>query len=310
MRQNYISQLKQLLSATGFSQAELAKRLGVTFAALNRWLHEYAKPRQSRIEAIRKLHQQLVGFPSITESELRQWIRRADALRRKGLWAALSRRPELQEELLLEHTYNSTSIEGTTFTKRETEKVIFHKGWIPDKPLQEHLEVVNHAAVLRELFRGERHSGPVTERMIKELHHGLMQGIREDAGEYSRHPRVIRGLDIALTHPKDIPEEMGRLLRSWRGEPSRKTVREIALFHAQFELIHPFGDGNGRVGRLLMILQCLKWDFPPAVIENDRKIEYYDVLEHAQRKSEWPLVRFLVQGMEKTARILRKYRIR
>lgn len=303
---NYITQLKQIL-ATGFSQAELAQRIGVTFAALNRWVQGHAKPRRAHLETIRKLHQETVGFASITDGELRRLVREADGLRRKGLWTLIARSPDLQDDLLLEHTYNSTSIEGTTFTKRETEMVIFHRGLIPDKPLSEHLEVTNHAVVLRDLLCRKRYGGGITEDLIKEIHRGLMQGIRQDAGEYSRHHRAIRGLNITLTHPKDIPEEIARLIRSRRSGRSRKTVKEIAVFHAQFELIHPFGDGNGRTGRLLMAIQCLRGDFPPVVIENARKAEYYDVLEYAQRKSERPLVRFLVEEMEKTGRILRKH---
>ena len=309
MSDNYIVLLRQILSEKGISQAELARVLGVTFAALNRWLHGAAKPHPRRIEAIRRLHREWVAYPSVTAEELRRVIRRAESLRREGLWEAIARHQELQDDLLLEHTYNSTSIEGTTFSKRETERVLFGKGLIPDKSLVEHLEVTNHAAVLREIFR-KRYPDAVSEPLIRRLHQALLQGIRPDAGEYSRHHRAIRGANIALTHPKDIPEEMKRLMQSWGRKPAKKTVREIASFHAAFELIHPFGDGNGRVGRLVMVLQCLREGFPPAVIENSRKVEYYEMLEYAQRKSEEPLVAFLADEMGRTAKLLRKHRVR
>lgn len=119
---------------------------------------------------------------------------------------------------------------------------------------------------------------------------------------------MVRGIDVALTHPKDIPEEMGRLIKQWRSKPVRKTLREIAVFHVQFELIHPFGDGNGRVGRLAMAFQCLQEGYAPVVIENARKAEYYEVLEYAQKKSEGPFIRFLTDEMQTTHRILQKYR--
>ncbi len=308
MEQNYISQLECLLSAGPFTQAQLAKRLGVTPAALSRWIHGYARPRSRRIEAVGKLYREVVGYSAITEAQLSELVRRADGLRKKGMWAAIARHQALQDELLLEHTYNSTSIEGTTLSKKETEVVIFSKGLLPDKSLTEHLEVTNHASVLREILRGEKSQARISEGLIRDLHRNLMQGIREDAGEYSKRARVIRGVSIALTHPKDIPEEMGHLIREWRRGPARKTVRDIALFHVRFELIHPFGDGNGRVGRLLMVLQCLQADYPPVVIENARKAEYFEVLEYSQRKSEGPFVRFVVDEMERTNKILKRYR--
>lgn len=139
--------------------------------------------------------------------------------------------------------------------------------------LIEHLEVTNHAAVLRGLFQ-RRYQPPLSEALIQALHKNLLQGIRDDAGRYSIHQRGIRGVDIALTHPADIPEEMGRLIGEWNGKSAKITVADMARFHADFELIHPFGDGNGRIGRLLMTLQCLEAGFPPIVIENARKESY------------------------------------
>ena len=306
MDTNYITQLRQLLASGPFSQSELAERLGVTFAALSRWLHGHAKPRPAKLKAIEKLYQEVVGYPSITENELSRIIRRADHLRVRNLWGRIMEDAKLQEDLLLEHTYNSTSIEGTTFTKNETKVVIFEKGIIPEKSLIEHLEVTNHAAVLRGIFQ-RRYSNQITQTLIRQLHQDLMRGIREDGGDYSKRQRVIAGVNIALTHPKDIPEEMKNLVRDWRRGPAEKTISEIGRFHAQFEFIHPFGDGNGRVGRLVMTLQCLEFGFPPVIIENARKAEYYDVLEYAQKKSERPFVRFLVDEMERTGQILRKH---
>ena len=288
------------------TQKELAGQLGVTFAALNRWLNGHAKPHPKKQEAIGKLYRRLVGFPTVSANEVRRLVRKADSFRRKELWDFLRHTKSLQEELLLEHTYNSTTIEGNTLTKRETEAIIFRKSVIEDKSLVEHLEVTNHAAVLRGIFE-RKHEGRLTERLIQEIHKELMTGIRPDGGEYSRHQRVIRGLSIQLTHPKDIPEEMAGLIRWWSRLP-KVSIKEIAHFHASFELIHPFGDGNGRVGRLVMALQCLGDGLPPIVIENARKMEYYEVLEYAQTKAEGPFIRFLVDELERTSGLIRKYR--
>ena len=308
MVRNYINELKGILATGSFSQRDLAGRLGVTFAALNRWLNRRATPHPRHIQTIHKLYLEIVGYPAISGRKLEDIIRHAKSFKKKRLWGIIAKHQPLLDELLLEHTYNSTSIEGTTFTKKETEAVLFDKSVIPEKSLAEHLEVTNHAAVLRELFQ-KKYPRSITEEFIKRMHRNLMQGLREDAGEYSKHQRAIRGVDIALTHPKDIPEEMAHLIKNWNQGVSSKTIKEIANFHVRFELIHPFGDGNGRLGRLLMTFQCLEADYSPVVIENSRKAEYYEALEYAQRKSEGPFIAFLADEMERTHKIIKRYLI-
>ncbi len=98
---------------------------------------------------------------------------------------------------------------------------------------------------------------------------------------------------------------MKSLIRDWNR--SKKQLNDIGHFHVRFELVHPFGGGNGRVGRLLMAIQCLASHFPPVVIENSRKADYYEVLEYAQRESENPFILFLINEMEHTWKILRKH---
>jgi Fic family protein len=277
----------------------------VTFAALSRWIHGHAKPHPNRILSIEKLYKVKVAFPALTEEALRPLIHKAEKCKLSELWAKISANEALRDDLILEQTYNSTTIEGTTFTKRETEAVLFSRVTIPRKSLVEHLEVTNYAAVLRNILE-KKIVLPLTESLIKSLHQRLMQGIKRDAGEYSQYHRGIRGVNITLTHPADIPEEMRELIRSWN-RAKRKTIREIAAFHVHFELIHPFGDGNGRLGRLLMTLQCLEQDYPPIIIEYARKADYYETLEHAQRENENPFIAFLIGELEKTWGVLGKY---
>jgi len=305
MDRNYIVQLKQILTTESLSQQELAKRLGVSFATLNRWLNNHAVPHKKRIEQISRFHREIVGYGSLTAQDVRRIISEANNYKKGSIWTAIENQQNLQDDLILEHTYNSTTIEGTTFTKKQTEAVIFDKLTIKDKALIEHLDVVNYSTVLRKIFKRE-FPQKITEDVIREIHRLLMQGVREDGGVYSKHQRGIRGADIMPTHPQDIPEEMGRLIRQWNSK-KQKNIHAIAKFHSDFELIHPFGDGNGRVGRLIMVLQCQNQNYAPAIIENARKAEYYEVLEYAQRKNENPFVQFLVEEMKRTFKIIKKY---
>ncbi len=305
MSQNYIIQLKQILASESIPQQELAKRLGVSFAALNRWLNGHAVPHKRRLEQISRLYREIHGYAKITRDKISQIVRDTKQFKNKKIWAAIAKHQDLQDDLVLEHTYNSTTIEGTTFTKKETEAVIFGKLTIKDKSLIEHLDVVNYSVILRKIFKKE-FSQEITVNAIKEIHRLLMQGVREDGGIYSQHQRGIRGVDIMLTHPKDITEEMNRLIGEWNSK-KQKNIHEIAKFHSDFELIHPFGDGNGRVGRLIMVLQCQSQKYAPVIIENARKVEYYEVLEYAQRKTEYPFVQFLFEEMKRTFRVISKY---
>jgi Fic family protein len=145
-----------------------------------------------------------------------------------------------------------------------------------------------------------------SEDLIKSLHYKLMQGIRDDAGEYSKHHRAIRGLDLSLCHPQDIPDEMNRLIKEFNAIKV-KTLKDIAKFHVDFELIHPFGDANGRVGRLLMVIQCLSLDLPPVIIHDAKKLIYYDTLYYAQTKHEGAFICFVYDELIGTACILDKY---
>ncbi len=307
MNTDYILQLKQILDSQSLTQKQLAEKLDISFAALNRWLNKHAIPHKKRLGQISRLHREVIGYSSITPEGINSIISETDNYRGGTIWEIIESRQDLLDDLLLEHTYNSTTIEGTTFTKKQTEAVIFDKLTIKDKSLIEHLDVVNYSVILRKILKRE-FPQRITEASIKEVHRLLMQGVREDGGSYSQHQRGIRGLDMMLTHPQDIPEEMGRLIRRWNSW-RQKNIQSIAKFHSDFELIHPFGDGNGRVGRLIMVLQCQAENYAPVIIENSRKAEYYEVLEYAQRKSEYPFVHFLVDEMKRTFRIIEKYSI-
>jgi Fic family protein len=306
MKTNYIDQIKAILATGPLTQAQLATQLGVTVAALSRWLNGHATPHPSKIQTIERLYRDRVGYPALPPGTTARAILRAKRFCDRQSWGRIASDPALQNEIILDHTHNSNAIEGSTLTRKETEAVIFDHSVIRNKSLVEHLEATNHAALLRDILI-KKYRGPVTETLVKAFHARLMQGIRPDAGMYSPHQRAIRGVDIVLTHPEDIPEEMVRLIKTWKDRKRNRSILEkISEFHISFELIHPFGDGNGRVGRLLMALQCLEAGYPPVVIENNRKAEYYDVLEHAQRRDSGPFIVFVCDEIESTWLLLKK----
>ena len=304
--ENYIDQLYAIMNNGELTQGELAGVLNVSFAALNRWLNGHSVPHKRRLAEIEKLYRSVVGYSSIEKQTVDNAVTEAKKCCDRSMWQFIKSHDRLLKALLLEHTYNSTAIEGSTFSRNETQVVIFDKVIIKNKSLVEHLEITNHAVVLRRILTDE-YSAEISEAIIKHIHSGVVQGIREDAGKYAEYQRVIHGLDIMLTHPNDIAEEMGCLIYDWNLKKN-KTIKDIAEFHIRFELIHPFGDGNGRVGRLIMVLQCLSLNYPPVIIENAQKAEYYDVLEFAQKKDAKPFILFLIEEMNRTKKIIDRYK--
>ena len=138
---NYISTIKQILAKTGWSQSRLANELGVTFAAVNRWLNGHSIPHPTRLREIDRLLKRIVGIAPVPSNELKSVLLRIDAYRKKFKdIIGLLRNEHIQEAFLLELTYNSDAIEGSTLTKKQTEAIIFDQSTIKDKSLVEQLE--------------------------------------------------------------------------------------------------------------------------------------------------------------------------
>ena len=306
---NDINSLQALLDKTGWTQTELAQALSVSFATINRWLHAHASPQPGHRRAIARLYREYIGLPPIADADTTHLLERAERCRIDHWPHCWNGNAALERELIVDTTYNSNAIEGTTLSLRETERLLYAHENPPHRPFLDQLLTANYAAILKDILNGNDILYPPSQASIQQLHQRLFQGVRDDAGRYSVYPRGIVGLNIQLPYPEDIPEEMARLVETRaRGPQAKSAVVFMAETHAAFELIHPFGDGNGRIGRLLLAMQCLAFGYPPLIIEKVRKIEYYEVLEEAQRRSSAHLVRFIVEELERTATLIQKYR--
>jgi len=174
----------------------------------------------------------------------------------------------LHEDFMIGFTYNSNAIEGNTMTLEETAIVIKEGITIGGKAVREHMEIIGHADAWRLVEDLVKESAPLTERMIFDIHHLVLMDRREDAGVYRRIPVYIRGSQAELPQPWQVPIEMERLISDYHGEMQNlHPVERAAVFHLRFESVHPFIDGNGRTGRLLMNLELMKEGFPPIDIK-------------------------------------------
>jgi Fic family protein len=180
----------------------------------------------------------------------------------------------LHEDLVLRWTYNSNAIEGNTLTLQET-ALVLEGVTIDKKPLKEHLEAIGHRDAFCYLEQIIKRKEPLSEHFIKELHSLVLMDRPEDKGTYRRIPVRILGAAHTPPQPYLVGPEMERLIR----ETATSRVHPIeaaALFHIHFETVHPFIDGNGRTGRLLMNFMLMQNGYPPVNIKFADRRRYYE----------------------------------
>lgn len=174
--------------------------------------------------------------------------------------------------------YNSNKIEGSTLNEEQT-AALFDTGTLPsndDYYRAKDVEETNgHFLMFNKMI--DTLDEPLNESLIKEFHYELKCGVFEDRangyaiGDYKKRPNIIGMYETTL--PQDVPLKMQELL-AWYHGISAKTLEVMAEFHARYESIHPFQDGNGRTGRLILFRECLKSDLIPVVIQDTNRNKY------------------------------------
>ena len=185
----------------------------------------------------------------------------------------------LRDEFMIEFTYNSNAIEGNTLTLKETAMAL--EGMTIDKkPLKDHLEAVGHRDAFLYVQDIAKKDMPLSESVIKNIHALVLMNRPEDKGVYRRIPVKIMGAYTEPVQPYLIEPKMTELLAA---DNERKGVlhdiERVARFHLEFEGIHPFIDGNGRTGRLLMNLELIKCGYPPINVKFADRKRYYDAFD-------------------------------
>ena len=188
----------------------------------------------------------------------------------------------LNEEFTVEYTYNSNAIEGNTLTLRETDLVL--RGLTIDrKPLKDHMEAVGHKEAFEFVSELVKQNEPLSERIIKQIHFLVLVGNKDDRGVYRKVPVRIMGAKHEPVQPYMIEPKMEELLKKLM-EGKEHIITKLARFHIEFEGIHPFIDGNGRTGRLLVNLELMKAGYPPIDIKFTDRMEYYKAFDEYHEK--------------------------
>ncbi|MCG9911737.1 MAG: Fic family protein [Flavobacteriales bacterium] len=181
-----------------------------------------------------------------------------------------------------EMVYNSNAIENSTLTLEDTEKILAGGAINRKVSVREIYEAKNLAKLTETLLEKDKHK--LTLKLILSLHKTLLSHIDENiAGRFRRGKELVRVGNHLGANPQFVPSLMQELVGSYNQHKINYFLDAIAQFHAEFETIHPFVDGNGRMGRVLINLQLMNAGFPPIIIQNKNKdTAYYPLFTHYQ----------------------------
>ena len=184
------------------------------------------------------------------------------------------------EDFITRSTYHSNAIEGSTLTYAETYAILYNDNSfkIEGKEPREIYEAINHKKALELVFKNLQNEDGFDERFIKKLNETINRDIKDTEG-YRPVQVFIRGSEHIPPAPEKIPNLMTYFVYNYNHD-EEDIFTKIARYHIEFEKIHPFEDGNGRTGRLLLNYELLKNDIPPVVISKEERVKYFEFLRN------------------------------
>ena len=184
------------------------------------------------------------------------------------------------EDLITRSTYHSNAIEGSTLTYAETYAILYNDNSfkIQGKEPREIYEAINHKNALDLVFKNLQNKDLFDERFIKSLNETINKNIKETDG-YRTVQVFIRGSEHIPPAPEKIPNLMNYYVYNYNND-TQEIFNKIAKYHIEFEKIHPFEDGNGRTGRLLLTYELLKNNLPTVVISKEDRVKYFEFLRN------------------------------
>ena len=200
---------------------------------------------------------------------------------------------EYMEDMLVRIAHHSTAIEGNTLTQAETISILIHNFIPRDMSEREYYEVKNYRKAFNTLLEADR---KITTELIKKYNKYIMENLHDLNGKFKTTQNLILGAEFEPTKPYLVPFEIEDWCNnlSYRLENAKTNEEKVEIImdqHIKFEKIHPFNDGNGRTGRLLIIHSCLKEDLEPIIIPKEEKGKYINLLasENLKELTKWAL---------------------
>ena len=213
---------------------------------------------------------------------------------------------EYMEDILVRMAHHSTAIEGNTLTQAETISILIHNFIPRDMSEREYYEVKNYRKAFNTLLEADR---KITTELIKKYNKYIMENLHDLNGKFKTTQNLILGAEFEPTKPYLVPFEIEDWCNnlSYRLENAKTNEEKVEIImdqHIKFEKIHPFNDGNGRTGRLLIIHSCLKEDLEPIIIPKGEKGKYINLLASENLKE---LTKWVLQLQEKERDRIEKF---
>lgn len=281
--------LRLILKLSQLTQEKLAAKIGVSFVAFNNWINKKSVPRKKAEERINELYLLYTGQKMIPNSEIiaKKKIILNESKKFGNILQALLKEKDLYDQFILSFTYHTNSIEGSTLSENETAAILFRNQAFKNHSLIEQLEAKNHQAALVFLINYlQSKKNRIDETLILKLHAMLMNGIRVDAGYYRQHGVRIVGASVPTANYIKVPSLMKSLSEDIMTR-KRDIISHASKIHSKFEKIHPFSDGNGRIGRLILNGMLLQANIAPSLIKQENKQLYYACLNKSQMKEDY-----------------------
>ena len=285
---NIGNKIKQYRENKKMTQKEIAEILGVEPATISKYESGMIEP---RIESLKKLSNIFeITLDELVNDDEKFEISKINILEILKEQKDIKLKGNLYHYTQIAFTYNTNHMEGSTLTEEQT-RFIFETNTIffdtKAIPVDDIIETTNHFKLID--FMIDIANNNLDENMIKEFHRILKNGTSDsqkdwfNVGEYKKLPNTVGNLKT--TSPKDVSKAMEKLL-DWYNSLNNVSINNIIDFHAKFEKIHPFQDGNGRIGRIIAFKECLKNNIVPFIILDKDKLFYYRGLNEYQNNKE------------------------
>lgn len=260
--------IERILKEAGLTRSDFAKMLGVSYKSVYRWLDKGVKPHPVQSRDIDELFKEYVDLRGVV-LRLKRDLGDPITLLRKN--------SGIRHKFFVEMTYNSNAIEGSRLTVKETEDAIDGKA-VKGKELFEILEAVNHYNAMKYMLDTIKSNFKITEDYILKLHSIVMYNFNDKLpGRYRTSYVNLTNTEKRLPSAQEVPPKMKRFIKGINNY-RKDLVGKVASDHYEFEAIHPFFDGNGRVGRLISNIQLISKGYPPAIITIEDRYKYYTAL--------------------------------
>ena len=194
-------------------------------------------------------------------------------------------------------TYETNALEGNSLTLKDVNLVMYENLTLKNKDLREIYETKNAIEIFNIIKKGIN----IDHKSIIKLHKIFMRNIDDRTGQYKKEPNFLLMRNLKTTPPEKVYSEMDKLIK-WLNNNYTKfhPLYLAAIFHAKFEQIHPFADGNGRVGRILLNSILMNKGYPPLIIRKSSRAAYFKALDAFDHKQEVPIVRFMLKQYKDT----------